>query len=338
MPPMRLWAPIFEELLSSQSRMQLISMLPHSLQARLPPLRAIRKSVSLQTLTSSSRQTHTRSLSGLDGAPPNISQARIISESTEEHMSLVATEHHQSSRTYEVNTRPERHDQQPQQQQHQQQQQQYQQQYQYEQWAQNQESPGAEIHWQYAQQGMNLFRASQDEARSSQAKFRRKAFLDGVEYILRALPNDLNEGELSRLRSSVPPNFIPEPTPGGRAHSPLRGANGGRSILHRGVQSAVVNIFILIHLALPYIILLLRFAARTEREYRISENIVGAGMSFANTVGSQGMRITGALCNVGDGKVGQALTEAIAWTVEGFTGGLSDGVGEGLTIVGARRQ
>lgn len=187
-----------------------------------------------------------------------------------------------------------------------------------------------------------MIAVAQDELRHPSRRpavdFERKAFLDGVEYILKALPSDLNEHELHRLRTSTPSNFIPPPSPGGRAYSPSRGANNGRSILHRGVQIAVVNIFILIHLALPYIILMLRLAARTEREYRISENLVGAGMGLANAIGSKGMRITGALYNVGDGRLGQALTEAVAWTVEGLTGGLSDGVGEGLSIVAPKRQ
>ncbi|KAJ0289794.1 hypothetical protein COL940_001438 [Colletotrichum noveboracense] len=168
------------------------------------------------------------------------------------------------------------------------------------------------------------------------AEFERKAFIDGVEYILKALPGDLNDMEIDRLRASLP-NNLRSPA-GDRSNSPSRSPSGPRSILHRGVQTAVVNIFILIHLALPYIVLLIRLAARTEREYKLSERVVGSGMSFANTVGSFGMRTTGALYNVGDGRVGQALTEAIAWTVEGVTGGLSEGVGEGLSIVGAKRQ
>ncbi|KAJ0309935.1 uncharacterized protein N0V96_005914 [Colletotrichum fioriniae] len=331
MPPLRPWGPIFEEITLPQNRMSstVFSMLPTSLQSRLPPLRSIRKSASMQTLTSS-RQSHTRTLSGLDdGVHRNITQARLVSESTEEqHMSLVATEH----RTYEVRSAAEKHEQQ----QRQQAEQYYQQ--------QQQQAPSqcSNVDWRFAQQGLALIAVAQDELRHPSRRpavdFERKAFLDGVEYILKALPNDLNEHELHRLRTSTPPNFIPPPSPGGRTYSPSRGANNGRSILHRGVQIAVVNIFILIHLALPYIILMLRLAARTEREYRISENLVGAGMGLANAIGSKGMRITGALYNVGDGRLGQALTEAVAWTVEGLTGGLSDGVGEGLSIVAPKRQ
>ncbi|KAK2005575.1 hypothetical protein LZ32DRAFT_664272 [Colletotrichum eremochloae] len=318
MPPLRPWGPIFEEITLPQNRMSstVFSMLPTSLQSRLPPLRSIRKSASMQTLTSS-RQSHTRSLSGLEGMHPNITQARIISESTEEHMSLVATEHHQSSRTYEMRAAADKHEQDRQQ---------------AEQYRLQQQEAAS----------LALIAVAQDELRQPSRRpavdFERKAFLDGVEYILKALPSDLNEHELHRLRTSTPSNFIPPTPPGSRAYSPSRGTNNGRSILHRGVQTAVVNIFLIIHLALPYLILLLRLAARTEREYRISENLVGAGMGLANAIGSKGMRITGALCNVGDGRLGQALTEAIAWTVEGFTGGLSDGVGEGLSLVAPKRQ
>ncbi|TDZ35369.1 hypothetical protein C8035_v008864 [Colletotrichum spinosum] len=321
---------MFEEIAFTHSRMSstVINMLPTSLQSRLPTVRSIRKSVSMQTI-SSARREHARSNSGFDGSiPPN----RLISESTEERMSLVHAEHHQQQHLI-VATAEKRdfstadHWQQ----QHQRPQQQHQ-----------AASPPSSIEWSYASQGLDLLNSARSaRAVASQrggSDFERKAFLDGVDYILKALPPDLNEQELQRLRTSVPNNLIPPASPDGRAYSPTRGGNAQRSILHRGVQSAVVNIFILIHLTLPYVLLLLRLAVRTEREYKISENLVGAGMDLANTIGSKGMKITGALCNVGDGKVGQVLTEAIAWTIEGVTGGLSDGVGQGLTIVGAKRQ
>ncbi|KAF6820141.1 hypothetical protein CPLU01_00198 [Colletotrichum plurivorum] len=295
------------------------AMLPTSLQTRLPPLRSLRKSASMQTLTSS-RQSHTRSLSGLDGVHPNINQARIISESTQEHMSI---EHHQS-RTYEVRSPAD---------------------YERQSVEYMQQPPpiqSSNVDWRFAQQGLALISVAQDELRSPSRRpavdFERKAFLDGVEYILKALPNNLNEHELHRLRESTPVNFIPPSSPNGRSYSPSRDSQEKKSILHKSVQTAVVNIILLCHLALPYMLLLVRFAARTEREYRVSENLVGAGMGLANAIGSNGIKITGAICNVGDGRVGQVVTEAIAWTVEGFTAGLSDGVGEGLSIVGAKRQ
>jgi len=38
---------------------------------------------------------------------------------------------------------------------------------------------------------------------------------------------------------------------------------------------------------------------------------------------------------MGDGKVGQMITQTAAWFVEGITGGTHEGVGEGMVIIGA---
>ena len=90
--------------------------------------------------------------------------------------------------------------------------------------------------------------------------------------------------------------------------------------------------------ALPYVIVLLRLAARTEREYKVSQNVVNAGIGIANAIGASGVRITSSLCNMGDGRVGHALVDTAAWAVEGLTGGLAEGVGEGLVLVGLNSQ
>lgn len=183
---------------------------------------------------------------------------------------------------------------------------------------------------------------AQEEARQPMARsgpeFERKAFLDGAEYILKALPDDLSEQEIDRLRASTPLNFLPSPSsdPNERLFYPYRRAGQPRSALHRAVQALVIQVFILIQLALPYIVLLLRLAARTEREYKVSQNVVSVGIGLANTIGSNGMRLTSSVCNMGDGKVGQTLGDVVAWTVEGLTGGLTEGVGEGLAIMGAK--
>lgn len=183
---------------------------------------------------------------------------------------------------------------------------------------------------------------AQDEARhpmpGSAGEFERKAFLDGTEYLLKALPEDLSPQEVDRLRASLPASIRPSPSANNARHD-LRRTNGhGKSILHRSVQAAVVQIFILIQLAMPYIIILLRLAARTEREYKVSQNLVNAGIGLANAIGAGGVRITGSLCQFGDGRMGQLLVDTAAWAVEGFTNGLTEGVGEGLVLVGMNAQ
>ena len=56
-----------------------------------------------------------------------------------------------------------------------------------------------------------------------------------------------------------------------------------------------------------------------------------------DTLGKRSLSITGAIYRMGDGKVGQIITDAASWFVEGITGGIHEGVGEGMVIIGARR-
>lgn len=56
-----------------------------------------------------------------------------------------------------------------------------------------------------------------------------------------------------------------------------------------------------------------------------------------DTIGKRGLSITGAIYGMGDGKVGQVITDMASWIVEGVTGGIHEGVGEGMVVIGARR-
>jgi len=58
-------------------------------------------------------------------------------------------------------------------------------------------------------------------------------------------------------------------------------------------------------------------------------------METVDSLGKTGLHLTGAIYGMGDGKVGKMITETAAWFVEGVTGGIHEGVGEGLVIMGA---
>lgn len=95
MDSLRHWTPIFPDIKFEQLQVTstVFSMLPMSLQSRLPPLRSIRKSVSMQTLKSNTRCSHgpSRSLSGIEvvdmpsGPNPELDQHHH----QDVHMSLV---------------------------------------------------------------------------------------------------------------------------------------------------------------------------------------------------------------------------------------------------------
>ncbi|KAG8669203.1 hypothetical protein FPOAC2_08522 [Fusarium poae] len=200
------------------------------------------------------------------------------------------------------------------------------------------------LHWKFARQGTNLINISVDgkaAVAEEDVAFERKAFVDGLTYLLKALPRDLDEGELKRIQSALPDNVKQQDLSLIQAErDPDRATNRTnqqRSIIHRGVQMTVVNLIFFFSFLMPYLLLLVRYAARVERKYKISETIIGHGVDLANSIGKQSASLTEAVGQMNDGKVAQALLEVFVWTVDGVTQGISDGLGEGLSIVGSRQ-
>lgn len=96
MDALRHWTPVFENVQVEYSITSTVfSMLPMSLQSRLPPpLRSIRKSVSMQTLKTApgsrgSSHAPTRSLSGIE-AVPLTPKGRLQVDSADTQLSIVA--------------------------------------------------------------------------------------------------------------------------------------------------------------------------------------------------------------------------------------------------------
>ncbi|KAJ9138926.1 hypothetical protein NKR23_g8229 [Pleurostoma richardsiae] len=198
------------------------------------------------------------------------------------------------------------------------------------------------VDWKCGQQGMRLMDTAIIEANPANAgyspAFERKAYIDGVSFLLKGLPRDLDESEMIALGSSLPTTFGSMSATGGLPNSASSQAYGERNVLHRSIQTVVVKLFVLLHLIMPYVIFLLRQLAQLERKYKVSENVVGQTIELANAFGRCSVSLSGTIYNMSDGKVGQALANVFAWAIEGVAGGISDGVGEGLARVGARPE
>ena len=169
--------------------------------------------------------------------------------------------------------------------------------------------------------------------------FERTAFIDGVTYLLKALPPDLDVCELRRIQSALPEDVAHldlEAVQPGRDGSTQCASGRPRSILHRSVQITVVNLIFALSFLLPYLMYLIRYIARMERKYKVSETVVGHWLDLVNSIGKQSLSLTETMCQMNEGKVGQALLKAFIWTVDGVAQGISDGFGEGLSIVGGR--
>ena len=54
-----------------------------------------------------------------------------------------------------------------------------------------------------------------------------------------------------------------------------------------------------------------------------------------DTLRKTGLGITAAMYGMGDGKVRHVIAELAAWFAEGVLGGVHEGLGEGMAIIGA---
>lgn len=171
-------------------------------------------------------------------------------------------------------------------------------------------------------------------SREEDQAFERKAFVDGVTYLLRGLPQDLDEYEITQLRNALPNQVVSQ-----YAHSSHQLALPGktvpaqpRSVLYRVVQLAVIQIVLLFCFVLPYLMQAVKVVVRTERKHRVSEKMLGQGVDLAKTMGRQGASMIETMYGMADGRMGRSVTTIIGWTVDSVAQGIRDGVQEGLRV------
>ncbi|KAH7010577.1 uncharacterized protein B0I36DRAFT_279255 [Microdochium trichocladiopsis] len=191
--------------------------------------------------------------------------------------------------------------------------------------------------WKCARQGMRLLATAVEESMAASpsysASFERRSYIDGVSYLMKALPADLDETEATILRRSLPPSLVDQIVPVEMTRPYTLQPAGGRSFLHRGTQMVVSTVIVWLCFVWPYILSLVRMMVHYERKYKFGENIVGQGIQLASTVGRKGMKLSGAVYNMSDGKVRQVLADALARTLHSIAGGAWEGVEQGWSTV-----
>lgn len=174
----------------------------------------------------------------------------------------------------------------------------------------------------------------------------RSLYIHALTYLLRGLPTDLSLEEQLSIRAALPAGIntplnievneqqlASNPTPDTTSQ-----CTSSPSILHRFLATGIVYLFFFVHFMLPYIKLWIKSAYQYDREHHITERLVSSGISTADGVAKTSIEMYGAVSKMGDGKVGQAVDSAAAWCLAGVAGGIHEGVGEGLVIIGARRS
>lgn len=163
-------------------------------------------------------------------------------------------------------------------------------------------------------------------------------------YLLRGLPGNLSPEEKMSVSSAIPDDVVavravalPSTDLARRDRilpGPIKEAYQDPSILHRILAAVIVQMFLLVHILLPYVKVFMAAAYRYERQHRISERVLSSSISTMDGVMRRGMEISNSVYRMNEGKVGQALNELMVWWIRGVTGGIHQGVGEGLVIIG----
>ncbi|KAF2020837.1 hypothetical protein BU24DRAFT_416510 [Aaosphaeria arxii CBS 175.79] len=205
------------------------------------------------------------------------------------------------------------------------------------------------INWKYANQGINLTTQAYQESsirarRPSEGSvtLTRQLYLHGITYLLRGLPENLTPDESLGIIAAIPPSLmdlnsdlndhamisIPE-----KKEDPSVEDSGPPSLLHRLTAIAVFQTFVLLQLLLPYVKLFLGHAYRFERKHQITQRVMSKSITTVDELSRRGLQLSHTVCQMNDGKVGQAINDLTLWWVRGLTGGLQQGITDGVVMI-----
>ncbi|KAF2812354.1 uncharacterized protein BDZ99DRAFT_383996 [Mytilinidion resinicola] len=211
------------------------------------------------------------------------------------------------------------------------------------------------VNWKYANQaGLHLITQAHQESSSLTKEgdddglppFSRQLYIHGITYVLRGLPADMTPEEILSIQAAIPPHVLDhldlDPTTQDlistlsrrpqTLHEPLE---EDPSVIHRITAALILELFIIAQFLLPYVKLFIGHAYQYERENRVFERLFSVVVNTIDEVGRKSIRFTNSVCSMNDGKVGQALNDMTVWWVQGVTGGIHQGISEGVVILGA---
>ncbi|OJD29771.1 ubiquitin-conjugating enzyme [Diplodia corticola] len=209
----------------------------------------------------------------------------------------------------------------------------------------------ASVNWKFARQGLSLLSVALQDCTSpsgcdSETPFGRTLYMQALTLLLKGLPCDLSTAEKMSIETSLPPDIVKvvhvDVSSGQLLYHGSQHVSGPHrpppepSWLHRLLASSIIQAFLLLHLLLPYVKLFVGHAYHYERQHRISERLVSSSINTVDGLGRTSFRFTNAIFQMNDGKVGQAINDLTLWGLRGVTGGIHEGLSEGITLLGTR--
>ncbi|KAF2227341.1 hypothetical protein BDZ85DRAFT_188612 [Elsinoe ampelina] len=233
--------------------------------------------------------------------------------------------------------------------------------------------PQDSIQWKYATQGLNLLSLAAQETTTtatpsqpdqSSTPFARQLYIHALTYLLRALPTNLSPEETTSLSASLPSSLLPDPLllsslppqssyfpshpqdpfptdpdfPSDPDPDPDQEPTQTPSILYRLTSHLITRLALIIAFLLPWIQSLLSLLLRLNRDHHISSRVFSSSLATADAMGRGAWGLTSAVLALQDGRIGRLVEGVLQWWIRGVTGGVWEGVGEGLEILGLREE
>jgi len=200
------------------------------------------------------------------------------------------------------------------------------------------------VNWQYARHGVSMITQAHQHSSDlfkeddpAVPSLIRSLYIHGVTWLLRGLPSDLTPDETLSLRAALPQPLSPASA---NDHALVaRGPTGVAmregpapepTVLQRATASIVFHLVMLVHFLLPYVRLLLGHAFEYERKNRITRRVLNSSVSTVDEISRRSVRVLQAICQMNDGKVGEALNRAVVYGASGITGGVQQGLEDAL--------
>jgi hypothetical protein len=96
------------------------------------------------------------------------------------------------------------------------------------------------------------------------------------------------------------------------------------------IAAVILQLCLLIQFLVPYLRGLAIYLAAIEREQRIGDRLFKSSLRATEALVRLGHRI----CEMDEGRVGVALEDVMVWWIRGIAGGLRQGLGDGLLVLG----
>lgn len=165
---------------------------------------------------------------------------------------------------------------------------------------------------------------------ASTTSFERRAYIDGVSYLIKGLPGDLDETELVVLRKAMSAPIL-GPGPSARKSRQIASARDARRrpMIHRAMQALVAQAIVFFCAVWPYMLFMLECIRRLERKYNWGRSLVALNVYLAKECVRHCKNFAVAFSDIAVRNFGQSVTRTFSQTLQSIAGGISDGVAEG---------